>query len=638
MVSLGGITDFASGSFNSVTSNAFSGPLGSTYVPKNSFSLAFYNKKANGDYDHTSKGEPEYYFVNGPLQYSENYKYRRSIEQTFGATVVIDYGPGNHEIRLEGEFHIYHLGLPSKPNSDIPGSSGQGMFQTAVNAGKTFLTNKFTSYYDKIRSQYLALGGGNFRSGLQEFQDFLFFLHYSQYNGKYESNDIQAKQIAGKLSGTINWKKIAIVFRDYDRKRTVEVVVPGSGFTISRSVSDTNTYKYSLTLTVVRELDFENIKSELVRSNFNPSRTISGLMNELENLVNTPLILTGTLLGAAKFIRAFGSSTARLRTSWDRMRDQFDQNGKLARVTFQEGITDLGFRGKKRGFNDEDISSAIDGAYSLSRSREAEFRQNLTKANTEALALNSAIGSMTIPIPDNSSFELESLKPKADFFNWIDNDLYSFVITALEILTEMQAAINYASIDNTFSIKQIQTGETYNSIAQEALGNETLGEALARYNGDSDVKKIERKVIKIPFGYSTNVVSLLSENPSARDLEIAILGTDIKLSENRAIDISPTGDLGIIEGEETLINNTLDIIDIPQGSIPGLPEIGNPIPIGEIPTEEQIQDSIQKLISQISKDPGVKSVRFLNMEQVGDKILFVFRFESVTGGSFVLSV
>ncbi|TGM87953.1 hypothetical protein [Leptospira licerasiae] len=639
MVSFGGITDFASGAFNSVTSNSFSGPLASTFVPKNSFSLSFYNKKVNGEYDFNSRGESEYFFVNGPLQYSENFKYRRSIEQTFGGTVVVDYGPGNHEIRLEGEFHIYFLGLPSKPNSDIPGSSGQGMFQSAVNAGKALASNVISNYYNKIRSQYLALGGGDFRSGLQEFQDVLFLLHYSQYNGTYESNDLQARKISDQLvNRPVNWKNTAIVFRDYDRKRIVEVVVPGNGFTISRSVGDTNTYKYSLTLIVVRELDYNNIKSELVRSYFNPMRTISGLMNELESLVNTPLILSGTLLGAAKLVRVFGSSVSRLKTSWDRMRDQFDESGKLARVTFQEGINDLGIKGKKRGFKGDEISTAIDDAYNLSRSREAEFRKDLAKAYTDVTSINSAIGYMTIPIPDSSTFELESLKPRADFSSWIDNDLYTFGINASEILTEIQASINFASVDNSFQIKKVQTGEDYRSIAQNLLGNESLGEALARYNGDTDVKNLEKKVIKIPYGYSTNVLSLLPESPGPKDLEIAILGTDIKLTENRGIDISPTGDLGIVEGEEVLINNVLDTIDVPQGSFPGFPELGNPIPIGEIPSEEEIQKDIQNLILQISKDPGVKNVSFSNLEQVGDKILLVFRFESVTGGSFVLSV
>ncbi|TGK41234.1 hypothetical protein [Leptospira andrefontaineae] len=639
MVSFGGITDFASGAFNSVTSNSFSGSLASTYVPKNSFSLSFYNKKVNGDYDYTSRGESEYFFVNGPIQYSENFKYRRSIEQTFGGTVVIDYGPGNHEIRLEGEFHIYFLGLPSKPNSDIPGSSGQGMFQTAVNAGKALASNVFSNYYDKIRSQYLALGGGDFRSGLQEFQDFLFLLHYSQYNGTYESNDTQARKIADQLSSKpLNWKNQAMVFRDYDRKRVVEVVLPSNGFTISRSVSDTNTYKYSLTFTVVRELDYNNRKSELIRSNINPMRTISGLMNELENLVNTPLKLSGALLGAANLVKTFGSSVVRVRTSWDRMRDQFDEKGKLARVTFQEGLRELGIQRKKRAFNSDEISTAIDDAYSLSRSREAEFRKDLAKAITDISVVNSAIGYLSIPIADNGSFELESLKPKADFTAWIDNDLYTFGIYSSEILTEIQATINIASVENSFRIQRVQTGEDYRSLARGLLGNESLGEALARYNGDTDVKNLKKNVIKIPYGYSTNVISLIPETPGPKDLEIAILGTDIKLTENRAIDISPTGDIGIVEGEETLINNVLDLIDVPQGSFPWLPELGNPIPLGEIPTEEQILSAIQNLISQILKDPGVQNVSFSNLEQVGDKLLNVFRFESVTGASFVLSL
>ncbi|WP_016759946.1 hypothetical protein [Leptospira weilii] len=637
----GGVADGAKSAFNSVTGGAFSGSLAPTYQPQNVFSLSFYEKQNNGSYNLTDGNvvSNEYFFVNGPLQYTENFKYRVGIEKTFGGVVVVDYGPDNHEIKLEGEFHIYHLGLPAKPRSAIPGDAGAGFIQSAFSAAKSIVSNTVSNYYDKIRSSYLSLGGGDFRSGLQEFQDFMFILHYSRNLDpvQYTSNDPQGSKIAKLFrERRLTWKSHAMIFRDYDRNRTVEVVVPSSGFTITRSVSDTNTYKYSLNLVVVRELD-SSITSQLIRSNFNPFRTISGLMNELENIVNLPLQLSGALLGVARGVQVFANSSKRLFSSWDRMKNQFNAQGKLARKTFESAKADLGIKSKKRGFNAEEISQRIDDAYKKSRSNEADFRQSLEKASSDCSALISLIAQFTIPVQTGGSYESMSLQPNADLSAWIDNDVYQFALTVNQILLETQSAINQAAVDNEFSIHYVSSGDTWEKVAAKKLGDATLGQALALYNGQHETTILASRAIKIPFGTKTNVFTVLPDNPTPRDLEIALLGCDIKLTENRGIDVSPTGDLAIIEGDEALVNEKLDHIDIVIGSIPGSPEIGNPIVWGETTDEIFSKGYIQQLIRQFKSDPRVNDARFLGVLQDGDKILFRFYLESISGGSSIIS-
>ncbi|TGJ99841.1 hypothetical protein EHO57_13860 [Leptospira langatensis] len=647
MTALSGASSFAQGAlssagdaFNSVTSGAFSGGLSPTYQPKNVFSFAFYIKQEDGSYDLSDPTGVEYFFVNGPTQYSENFKYRTSVDKTFGGTVVVDYGPDNHEIRMEGEFHIYFRGLPGTPRGGIPGDSGNGFFQSALSAGKALVSNAVGSYYDSIRTKYLALAGGDFRSGLQEFQDFMYMLHYSRSLDpvQYTSGDPQGRKVVNFFSGLrLNWKEIAMVFRDYDRNRTVEVIVPQNGFTISRAVQDTNTYKYSLNLTTVRELDAK-ILSPLVRSNFNPSRTISGLMNELENLVNLPLKLSGTLLGVAKFAQTFANSADRLKTSWGRMKDQFNLEGRLARKTFDSARSTLGIGGKTRGFSAEEISNAIDAAYSQSRAREADFRQALEKAESDLSAFLSAVGFFSIPISGSSSYAAESVKPGADFTAWIDNEAYDFAINARDILNETRAAINYAAIDDGFRIRKVGAGETYNSIAKAELGNAKLGEALARYNNDSDTTQLAKAAIKIPYGKVTNIFTTLPEQFTPRDLEVALIGADLKLTENRGIAVAPNGDWALVEGDETLINNILDPIDFEQGSLPANPSIGNPIPIGSLPDDLVKNSYLAQILGQIRSDPRVSNAQYLGAIQEGDKYLFLFTVTSISGGSFYLSL
>lgn len=635
-----GITGLATSGFNSVTGGAFSGSLAPTYEAQNVFSFAFYEKEKNGKYSITKEDSNEYFFVNGPLSYTENFKNRTNIEKTFGGVVVVDFGPDNHEIKLEGEFHIYHLGLPQKPRSTIPGESGSGFVQSAFSAGKKILKNKIGSYYDKLRSSYLSLGGGEFRSGLQEFQDFMFLLHYSRNLERvdYTSNDPQASSIVKLfLEKRLTWKTHAFVFRDYDRNRTVEVVIPSNGFTISRSVSDTNTYKYSLSLVVVKELE-SRITSQLVRSNFNAFRTISGLMNELENLVNLPLKISGALLGVARGIQVFASSTKRLLTSWDRMKDQFGIEGKLARKTFESAKLELSLKTKKRGFHSDEISDQIDISSKKSRSNEAEFRQNLDTATNDCNSLVTSISQVLISVDDSGSIEAMSLKPNADLSVWIENDVYKFALTSKEILIEIKAALNLASTDNEFSIYHVNPGDTWESIAEKKLKDLKLGLSLAKYNNAQDTTSLTKRAIKIPYGTNTNVFTTLPDNPSPKDLEIALVGCDIRLNPNRGIEISPTGDLSLLEGDETLINEKLDLIDIVQGSLIGASEFGNPILPGENPDEIFKKGSITNLLNQFRSDPRIKSARFLGAVGEGDVFYFNFQLESISGGSVILSV
>ncbi|WP_167883368.1 hypothetical protein [Leptospira yasudae] len=631
---VGGVTS----GFNSVTSGAFSGSLAPTYEPQNVFSFAFYEKKSNGTYS-IFQNDNEYFFVNGPLSYTENFKNRTQVEKTFGSCIVVDYGQDNSDIKLEGEFHIYHLGLPAKPKMSIPGDSGSGFVQSAFSAGKAIVKNKVGSYYDKIRSSYLSLGGGEFRSGLGEFQDFMFFLHYARSLDavEYSSNDSQAQKITKIFSEKrLTWKTHAFVFRDYDRNRTVEVVIPQNGFTITRSVGDTNTYKYSLNLCVVKELNTK-ITSQLVRSNFNAFRTISGLMNELENLVNLPLQLSGALLGVARGVQVFASSTKRLISSWDRMKDQFNAQGKLARVTFESAKSDLGIKKKRRGFHAEDISEKIDNAYSKSRAIEAEFRQNIDTSRNDCSALFALIGQFVIPVDNSGSYEAMSLKPGADFTSWIDNDVYRYALSADEILNETLASLNEASIDNEFSILHVSAGDTWERIAEKELGDASLGQALASYNGKRDTT-LDRRAIKIPYGTRTNIFTSLPENPSPKDLEIARIGCDIKLTPNRGIEVSPTGDLALVEGDDALLNEKLDHIDIVQGSIPGSPWIGNPIPPGELPDEIERKKFIPEFLRNIKSDPRVKNAKLFGTFQDGDSFVPMFLIESVSGGSAIIAV
>jgi hypothetical protein len=622
--------------FNSLTSNAFSGALAETYRPKNSFSFQFAPKqsgKISGSLSSLSS-LPEYFMTVGPSQYSETYNPRISHEPLFGGnTAVVDMGTGNNEIRIDGEFHIYHIQLPSSTRQNV---SGGGVVAAAKSTASSFASN----YYDKIRNNFLNFSGGDMRSGFQEFFDLCYFLHYSMIkNFEYESQDQTAKLITNSVPDFgRNHYNTGIVFRDYDRDRHVEVIIPTGGFMISRSIQDTNTYKYSIRMIVVKELG-ETLKAPLVRSNMNPSFQLAALMNEIDTLINLPLVASGALVASARFLDNAISSLRSIPDTFGRMRNQVKADGKLARKTFQNSIDQVknafGF-GRKKNLNPEEISRQIDSAFRQSKYIESQFRQQLAQAESNLSALLSVIGIYTVGT-SGGSLESESLKPDADLTDWVDNEIYSWTMNALEVIIQIQAELQYASVDSNYNIYNINSGDSYEKIAERVLGNRELAGALALWNNDELRQEISRQAIRIPFGTDTGIVSSLPEEPTPRDLEVALIGTDIKLTENRDVDISPNGDLGIIQGDESLVNNILDLIDTPQESWTLYPELGNPIPIGEV---DDLANSgyLRDILRQIQSDARVKSASLGRVIQNGDKYLILIDIQSVSGGSYFITL
>lgn len=631
------IGDSISSGFNSLTSNSFGGPLRETYRPKNAFSFKILRRNENGSYDLSkinSTTIPEYFLTVGPLQYNESFKFRNSIDPTFGGTAVTDFGIGNSEIRLEGEFHIYHNQLPPKSKSDIEG----GDF---LSAGKSAIIGAGSSYYDKIRNTFLNFSGGEMRSGLQEFQDLLYFFYFSRYEDvRYTSNDETANLIAGipEAAGGFNYAYHALIFRDYDRGRIVEVIIPSDGFSITRSVQDTNTYKYSIKLVVIKDLE-KDIKSPLVRSNFNPEFRIAGLMNELETLINLPLRASSALVSSARFFDNTITSARALPGTFNRMKKQFSQDGKLARKTFQNAIDQtrsaFGF-GKKKHLSIEEISKKIDDTYKESRLIEAKFRQEIAKVDANLSGLISALGGYALGT--SRPLEQEALLPNANSTPLLDEDAYTWAVSIQNIIIQVQAEMNYASSEPNYNIYNISSGDTYEKIAQELLGNKELAGALALWNNDEIKQELTRQAIKIPFGTNTGIFSSLPEAPTGKDLEIGLIGTDIKLTEQRDVAVAPNGDLGLVEGNESLINNILDIIDTPIESWTLYPDLGNPIPIGEIVNDLRNSDYLQNLISQIRSDSRIKTARLNRVIQNGDRYLILIDITSMSGENFTIQL
>ncbi|MCU0824557.1 MAG: hypothetical protein MUF77_07925 [Leptospira sp.] len=600
-----------------------------SYIPKNAYGFRIYKKDAKGKFLLSDNPVLDYIQTVGPCSYTEQFKYRISYSPTFGSTSVIDFGQGNNEIKIDGEWHIYHTQAPPDVKAWLEG--GSTWYENAAAQG----ANRVQSTVTKFSDRYTKMINPNMRSGREEFFDFLFLLYFSRQTNKYQT-ETNMSTLAEALEGNsgkerFNYRDYALVFVDYDNQRNLEVILPQDGFTFQRSTSDTNTYKYSIKLVVLNDL--LKIDNKRVSAPINPAFTLAGVINVLDTLISLPLVFTGALVNISSI---FSATVTSLRGVNDRIKivqKQMKADGKLAQSTFNGALDEVKKSlggGSKKQWNPETISQAIDDAIKNERRITAELQEKFASAEN---SLSGLLAFMRVSIFGNSQSQQNQ-----DESSIIQEPLYQWIIDAQSAIVSAQAAIFYATSDIEFRPIEVKPGDSYNSIAFERLGNREFGRALAIYNKDQFSSIIKRSSIKIPFGFNTGIYSKLPENPTANDMEIALQGIDIKLTEGRDIAVSPNGDIGIIFGDEAVINNVLDIIDSPEGSWQAHPELGNPIPIGEIPDSNPSNLAIERFIAQIKADPRVESVSFQGVTQEADNFYYVFNFRSILGKSYFIQL
>lgn len=598
-----------------------------SYSPKNAYGFRIYKKDSLGKFNTSKSPILDYVQAVGPGTVSESFKYRISYQPTFGGTSVIDFGQGNNEIKLEGEWHIYHIQLPPRVERTDWGSGYSG-------AAASALDNKVRNYVSKQQNRY-AKFSDEARSGREEFFDFLFMLWFSRqtqnFNTETNMQDLVSALGDSDKTNRFNYRDYALVFIDYDNNRELEVILPQDGFSVQRSTQDTNTFKYSLKMIVLTDLS--KIENKRVSSPLNLSFALAGIINNLENLISLPLVLSGALISAASVFSSTVSSLRGLNQRMKNVQKQFKAETKFAQSTFQGALDEAKktFKmGSGKQWNPETISKAIDDSVRNEKKLVDELKQQFSETERQVESFLALVRAFTT---GQSQPSLSTDETPA-----VESEAYSWAMDAQALITKAQAVVFYASSDTEFIPLEVKPGDSYDSIANSILGNASFANALAIYNKDIAGKAINRPAIKIPFGKLTGINTILPERPSLKDMEIAIHGTDIRLTEQRDIAISPNGDLGMIQGEETLLNNILDVIDVPQGSWAVHPELGNPIPFAEIPESSLEPSYVQRLINIIQSDPRVKQVSFQGVEQDGDKFYFVFSFKSILDRSYFIQL
>lgn len=612
------------------------------YKPKNLFSFEF--AKRNKQTGNLQRYNSEYFLTVGPTTASESFKFRISFEPTFNSgTSVVDMGKGNSTIKLDGEFYIYFFDtVKSKPKSgEVDGS---GLVEFGTNLAK----DKFNSYKDRLLDKYSKLGGINVRSGIEEFFDLMGLLYYSRfdktiYNPSTGSQGQFLKDIITYSgSNKFSYSNSALIFHDYDRGRHVEVIIPSDGFTVSRSTKDTNTYQFSLNMVVINDLE-KSIKPLAPPNLPNPFNILSSAITDLQNIINFPLQITGLLLNVATFVSTLTASGQVIVNTFNNMRDRFNSDGKRISATFQSAVNDVNraLGRKPKATLTEQIEGLLDTREELlAEITTSEELFSSQTANAIAQAQYIAYLIQTILTPPNNTGNLadETLLPNYDSTNLIQNEVWQWTITFQDTLQTIQSAYIQASIDDSYSIYYAPDSATFRTIAKDVLGDESLASALAQYNKKSLSQILAGQAVKIPFGTKTNMFGQLPENPTTNDLESGLLGYDLALTSDRDFLIAPNRDLAVTDRIDTLVENLVDIVDIPVGSWIVNELIGNYMLIGETLDEIEKQGSLQKLLQEIQSDPRVKEAEILSVEQDGDILRYVLRVKPIAGREFSLRI
>lgn len=626
-------------------------------MAENLFSFELRERNADGKPSNTSLGE--YFLLNGPVRYTENYKYRIKTTPTFGkkASSTIDYGPDNNTISLEGEFHIHFVAKP-------PQASGPGFFERFDDGddeiGFGDLKAGAKSIYDDAKSLVSDYSGtaqklydrsvsfmtgvfpvpgiGGVRSGEMEFHDFIAIMSGIWDSTKYESEDNQASALLSAFRAKnkpFNYTEFALIFHDYARRRHIEVIHVAEGFKISRSTEDTNTYKWEMQLLVLgdeKETAFKLPNKVSRYFNLNFESSIAQTVSALKDLVNLPTILSGKYLRMSRAFEQLSRTGTELENSWNSMRSVFASDGKFAAINFNEGFANIG-----RGLREEQPESLFGGILEDARSAQSEFQRRLRDLAYQLSQVMNDLAMLLI-VPTQSLPAYASL-PESNFQPLIESPFYPYILRAQVAVLDIEAYIRQAATDNQYIIHKAIGGDTWEALAEKFLGDPDLSSALAAYNKKRRGQGIVGRSIKIPFNHNLQVWASIPDDPSDADIERGLLGEDLALTDQRDFAIAANGDLDVVEGEVALMNNVIDQVDTPEGALPMYPDFGNPALIGEAPEVFFKDRYIDRLLARIEADERVTAASVAGIKQNGTTLEYLIRVTSKNGNqTFFLEV
>ena len=594
----------------------------------------------------------EYFFLIGLTTINNKYSYKIVIEDTLSKNKnnisVSDMGLGIERITISGEIYTKFKGSPPK--------KPEGFSLTNYLLEKTGVQNVIDAF-DKLIGSVIEK-----RAGITEYLNLLAFFDVFFRGGKFLSSDSQMIPIANhfffeKLSNeTFNFSEYALVFHDYFKNRDLEVVIDKDGFEVNQNVNDPFSITFTINFIVLRDikdLHIQKVKSIIERIlTINPIQVINNVQNLIDSVVRIPAEISNFSISVVDTIQSFSNIWNNTKETLIGVKNKIQDDGKYITRSWQTSIKNF-----KKIFNlpekknlYENIINSINKATNDLTTIENKFLEEKQKLSNEERKIQDLVSGLKLlkdlskrilydigqsAVVPTSSLEEEAIQGNKNFIDYFRDPIYEAFLYAYDGIINTYAMVIYIITNNNYEIID-KNKKDLNQIAQDNYGDGNLKDFILYVNKNNK----DTTFVKVPkLNIRTNNV-IYKEPPviTIKDLEKSLLGEDIKLTEDRDFAVSLNGDLAIEEGMNALIQNTIDMLETEEGSLPFYPDYGIKKNLGELP-EYYIKISfVNMVINKLLSDPRIIYANIVNERQEGNVIIFTIQITTLTKESFFIDI
>jgi hypothetical protein len=227
-----------------------------------------------------------------PVSISEGFKSRVAIHQTLnGGVGVTEMGIGGNDLKLEMEYYMYStFPIPSYLGLEKLGEEGNGFGGNATRVGKN-LGSKALNWAKGAAGGVLGSLSPFSRTGFEEMNQLLETLYFC--HARKDGTMIDFFENKSYNPTEFNYHKYQLIFYDIERVRKLEVAITPDGLNLSRSISDRDTFKLSISMTVVDDLlKKKKPVSNNVNSIPNPSEMVNSLFKSVRQIMALQNVFT----------------------------------------------------------------------------------------------------------------------------------------------------------------------------------------------------------------------------------------------------------------------------------------------------------------------------------------------------------
>ena len=579
--------------------------LGTEYEPTAAFSFEFFKRnRKNKSFSNADK-IGEIFFLLPPEEYSMTEGYKVTVTKTAAGGWVDDFGNDFKKIRISGSLYSFYTGYPvTKPNLNSGALSGVKNFakevgNKVVTAGKRLAESTANIFG-------VSIPGLKGLSGIEEFFKLRYIVSrfrdvYINENGdkyKFKAPSLkEVDEIASYSKDGPLYDNIAIVYHDYDDNNHYEIVF--ENFTMRRSKEDPFTVNYVIEMVGLREVNSVYLGLGKITTKESPFEVLQELRDAYNTVLNTISALTNIPNSILDVFDAIVNAGETLLSDIDRFKNNVTSNWNqfVSRIS--------GLQDQTNGA-EEDLFKVTSGL-PLS-----DLLDETVGLDGDYLNIQDAL--------DSHKETLAHLKGIEKYYSLEEQEkTYNVETKSLET-TDFESDAEEKQ-DNVFISRnkayyEVKQGDTLYSLGNKFFGDYNkgtiIGEANGLKNSDFENDNMIGQNILIPLDFR-NPSKLLDNNlvyfkklqtASPKERQLYVLGNDVRLDANREIIADGTGDISLIYGEECYLENIMDRITFPVGTLnPIHPDWGSLINIGDMPTSVAISRFFDNLEGQALNDP-----------------------------------